>query len=73
MNDAKIPGGTILALIGLMVLLTPLVTEVTGKELILDLAAGGVLLVVGLFSLLTGLKQLKATKQASQDSSETLK
>lgn len=71
MNDAKIPGGTILALIGLMVLLTPLVTDVTGKDLAIDLAAGGVLLVVGLFSLLTGLKQLKATKQASQDSSDT--
>ena len=71
MNDAKIPGGIILALIGLMVLLTPLVTEVTGKELVIDLAAGSVLLIVGLVSLLMGLKQLKATKQASQDSSET--
>ena len=71
MSDSKIPGGIILALIGLMVLLTPLVTEVVGKELIIDLAAGGVLLVVGLVCVFIGIKQLKVTKQASQDSSET--
>ena len=55
--DSNIPGGTILALIGIMVLLTPLVTDLSTKGLVMDLIAGAVLLVTGITSIMFGLKR----------------
>jgi len=57
LTDSNIPGGTILALIGIMVLLTPLVTDLTTKGLVMDLIAGAVLLATGITSIMFGLKR----------------
>ena len=47
--------GIILGLIGLLVLVTPLTTEVPQNQLKIDIIAGAVLLLGGLVSLLWGL------------------
>ena len=57
LTASNIPGGTILALIGIMVLLTPLVTDLTTKGLVMDLIAGAVLLVTGITSIIFGLRR----------------
>jgi uncharacterized membrane protein HdeD (DUF308 family) len=57
LTDSNIPGGTILSLIGIMVLLTPLVTDLTTKGLVMDLIAGAVLLVTGITSIIFGLRR----------------
>ncbi len=65
LTDSKIPGGIILTLIGLMVLLTPLTTELDKQGLVLDLICGGVLLIVGLGGLYLGLKKPKQNPEDS--------
>jgi len=57
LTESNVPGGTILALIGIMVLLTPLVTDLTTKGLVMDLIAGAVLLVTGIVGILFGLRR----------------
>jgi len=52
-----VPNGIILGLIGLLVLLTPLTTEVAGHDLVMDMIAGGVLMVGGMLSLAWGLRK----------------
>lgn len=52
-----VPNGIILGLIGVLILLTPLTTEVAGLQLAMDLVAGGVLLVGGMISLMYGLRK----------------
>lgn len=53
LNMASV-NGIILALIGILVLITPLRVELSGYPLAMDLIAGGVLVVGGGFSLLWG-------------------
>jgi hypothetical protein len=52
-----VPNGIILALIGVLLLLTPLTTKIPEHQLPMDLIAGGVLLVGGLLSLVLGLRK----------------
>jgi hypothetical protein len=52
-----VPNGIILALIGILVLLTPLTTKIPEHQLPMDLIAGGVLLGGGLLSLAWGLRR----------------
>ena len=54
-----VPNGIILALIGILVLLTPLVEEVPRSKLAMNLVAGGVMTVGGMLSLLWGLKRAR--------------
>lgn len=49
-----VPNGIILGLIGLLVLLTPLTTEVTEHQLLMDVIAGVVLITGGIMSLIKG-------------------
>ncbi len=51
------PNGIILALIGLLVLITPLTTEVHGSRLTMDIVAGAALVIGGGISLAVGLKR----------------
>jgi uncharacterized membrane protein HdeD (DUF308 family) len=57
-----VPNGIILALIGILVLLTPLVEEVPRSKLAMNLIAGGVMTVGGILSLLWGFKQARRAK-----------
>lgn len=66
--DSMIAGGMVLALIGVMVLLTPLVVNIDRNGLVLDFIAGGILLIVGSGSLIMGLKRRSLVKSAVQDS-----
>ena len=52
-----VPNGIILGLIGGLVLLTPLTTEVARDQLAMDLIAGGILLAGGGLSLVCGLRK----------------
>lgn len=49
-----IPNGIIMALIGILVAITPLAAEIRGSQLVMDLVAGGVLLVGGSVSIYAG-------------------
>ncbi|HUV41112.1 MAG TPA: phage holin family protein [Sedimentisphaerales bacterium] len=66
--DSMIAGGMVLALIGVMVLLTPLVVNIDRNGLVLDFIAGGLLLIVGSGSLIMGLKRHGRVKPPVQDS-----
>ncbi len=57
-----VPNGIILALIGILVLLTPLVEEVPPSKLTIDLVAGGVMTVGGMLSLLWGLRRARRAR-----------
>ena len=57
-----VPNGIILALIGILVLLTPLVEEVPRSKLAMNTVAGGVMTVGGILSLLWGLKRARRAK-----------
>ncbi len=50
-----VPNGIILALIGALVLITPLVEDVPRSKLTMNLVAGGIMTAGGLLSLLWGL------------------
>ncbi|MDM8004942.1 MAG: hypothetical protein QUV05_02150 [Phycisphaerae bacterium] len=54
-----IPNGIILALIGVLVLVTPLVETVEPSKLRMNIIAGAVMTVGGLASLLWGLRQTR--------------
>ena len=49
--------GVVIALIGILVALTPLTTEIPDKQLTIVYIAGGVLIVGGLASIALGLKK----------------
>ena len=53
--NMALPNGIILGLIGLLVLLTPLTTEVPEHQLLMDVIAGAVLFTGGMVSLIKGL------------------
>jgi len=55
--NMAVPNGIILGLIGLLVVVTPLTTSVSGNHLIMDLVAGTVLIVGGSVSLVLGLRR----------------
>jgi len=52
-----LPNGIILALIGVLVLLTPLFEAVPRSKLVMDLVAGGIMVVGGILSALWGLRR----------------
>ena len=51
-----IPNGIILALLGILVLVTPLAREIPPHQVPLDIIAGGALLAGGIVSFLWGLR-----------------
>ena len=55
--NMSVPNGIILGLIGLLVLLTPLTTDVPEHQLPMDLIAGSVLIIGGMTSLAWGLRR----------------
>jgi len=57
--NMAVPNGIILALIGVLVLITPLATEIRGDRLAMDLVAGGALVIGGGISLAWGLTRRK--------------
>ncbi len=57
--NMAVPNGIILALIGVLVLITPLATEIRGDRLTMDLVAGAALVIGGGVSLVLGLKRRK--------------
>jgi len=55
--NMAVPNGIILALIGLLVLITPLAAEVRGSRLTMDIVAGAALVIGGGISLAVGLRR----------------
>ena len=54
--NIAVPNGIILTLIGILVLVTPLFTELTQLNLLIDILAGAILTVGGGLSLLFGVR-----------------
>ena len=58
--NMAVPNGIILGLIGLLVLITPLATELSTRALVMDLIAGGVLVIGGLASFVWGWRRKRS-------------
>ncbi len=53
--DIALPNGVILTLIGILILLTPMVAELTQKQVKIDYAAGGFMVIFGIISMVRGI------------------
>jgi len=57
--DIGIPNGIILIIIGCLVILTPVVHTIAREGVIIDVAAGSILVLIGCVSLFMGLRKKK--------------
>ena len=54
-----LPNGIILTVIGILVVVTPLFHSMPREHILIDIAAGGILICGGILSLYAGMKNLK--------------
>lgn len=61
--DIALPNGVIMTLIGLLVIMSPLASDLTKKQVSLDYLAGGILMAAGIVSIGWGIIRRKNRKE----------